>query len=370
MNKKFKIMISIIVPVILILLTVLISFIINKSKVYTVTFDTDGGTIIEPINVKNGKTIKTPTEPEKEGYEFVMWSLNGKEYDFNKPVKSNLSLKAEWKLINEEANTYRVVFDTDGGTLIESQLVEEGAKVLQPSNPEKVGYTFIGWQLDGSDYNFDSTVTKDITLKAIYEKNVTNKTNNGITNNVINNSNVSDKTTTAKSSNTNSSNSSNNVNGASSNNTGSSTAPAAAKKYTVSFNSNGGTNVSSQTVAEGSKATQPSNPIKEGYTFAGWTLNGNVFNFSNAINSNITLVAKWTQKTYVVRVTAIDAYSPDRVLSVYENGTKIAVSAIKYTDGYTLCSGSNTTVNKNDIEGETSLIVVLSGGTQVSASIS
>lgn len=65
----------------------------------------------------------------------------------------------------------------------------------------------------------------------------------------------------------------------------------------VTFNSNGGSAVASQTVVSGSTATQPSNPTKAGFTFAGWyTDTGltNAFAFTTAITANTVLYAKWT----------------------------------------------------------------------------
>jgi uncharacterized protein (TIGR02145 family)/uncharacterized repeat protein (TIGR02543 family) len=67
---------------------------------------------------------------------------------------------------------------------------------------------------------------------------------------------------------------------------------------TVTFNSNSGTSVSSQTIICGSKATQPTNPTYTGYRFDGWyTTSGfsSIFSFKTTpITSNITLYAKWT----------------------------------------------------------------------------
>ena len=63
--------------------------------------------------------------------------------------------------------------------------------------------------------------------------------------------------------------------------------------YTVTFNSNGGSSVASQTVNYNEKATQPSNPTREGYTFVGWQLNGNTYDFNIVVNGNITLTAVW-----------------------------------------------------------------------------
>lgn len=68
-------------------------------------------------------------------------------------------------------------------------------------------------------------------------------------------------------------------------------------KYTVTFNSNGGTAVSSQTVAYNAKAVKPRDPIKTGYSFGGWYKEKtfvNKFDFANTlITANITLYAKW-----------------------------------------------------------------------------
>ena len=63
--------------------------------------------------------------------------------------------------------------------------------------------------------------------------------------------------------------------------------------YTVTFNSNGGSSVASQTVNYNEKATQPNNPTREGYTFVGWQLNGNTYDFNIVVNGNITLTAVW-----------------------------------------------------------------------------
>ncbi|MBR2133645.1 MAG: InlB B-repeat-containing protein [Eubacterium sp.] len=64
---------------------------------------------------------------------------------------------------------------------------------------------------------------------------------------------------------------------------------------TITFNSNGGSNVPSQLIAPGSKATQPSKPTKAGYTFLGWYLGSAKFSFNTAVTQNITLIAHWVQ---------------------------------------------------------------------------
>jgi len=70
--------------------------------------------------------------------------------------------------------------------------------------------------------------------------------------------------------------------------------------YTVTFDSNGGSYVMPQTVATGQKAAKPADPVKNGYTFKGWTLNGFAYNFNTAVTGNITLVASWEENSNIM----------------------------------------------------------------------
>ena len=75
--------------------------------------------------------------------------------------------------------------------------------------------------------------------------------------------------------------------------------PTTPKEYTVTFNSNGGSAVSSQVVVEGNKVSKPTNPTKEGYTFGGWHLDAELkteYDFDKTITSDITIYAKWNKK--------------------------------------------------------------------------
>lgn len=68
--------------------------------------------------------------------------------------------------------------------------------------------------------------------------------------------------------------------------------------YTVTFNSNGGSEVASQTVEEGTTVTEPADPTKEDYTFGGWYKEDTLtteWDFTNdTVSGNTTLYAKWT----------------------------------------------------------------------------
>ena len=329
MSRKYLVAVG--AAVVFLVLLLLIFLRPKEAKVYTVEFDSNSAVAIEKIEVNEGETVKKPTDPVKEGYIFIGWECNGQAFDFSMPIKENIKLTAKWQEVKNDVETFTIQFNTNGGSTVQNQVIEKGSKVEKPVDPQKDGYEFKGWFVDNKEYDFDKDVTSDLTIEAKWEKEEETKPANSDKN----------KNSTTQT-----------------------------KKYTVTFNSNGGSSVASQTVSEGSKATQPTTPTRSGYTFKGWTLNGSSYNFNSSVTSNITLVATWTQKTYTIKVSSVDEYSPDRVLTVYENGTQISVSEIRYLDGDTLCSGSNTTVNKNDIAGENSFIVVLNGGTTVTASVS
>ncbi|HHT37929.1 MAG TPA: InlB B-repeat-containing protein, partial [Mollicutes bacterium] len=71
---------------------------------------------------------------------------------------------------HEAKESYLVSFDTDGGSPVNSQIVLDGEKVVEPAEPVKGGYEFVEWQLDGVAYDFDDEVTEAITLVAIWQK--------------------------------------------------------------------------------------------------------------------------------------------------------------------------------------------------------
>lgn len=67
--------------------------------------------------------------------------------------------------------TYDVIFDSKAGTSIQAQRVKKGEKATKPEDPILMGYTFLGWYLDDSLYDFETPITKDITLTGKWEEN-------------------------------------------------------------------------------------------------------------------------------------------------------------------------------------------------------
>jgi uncharacterized repeat protein (TIGR02543 family) len=66
---------------------------------------------------------------------------------------------------------YSVTYDSNGGKGVLGQNVVSGSVATKPENPTKTGYTFVEWQLDGVTYDFNTPVTKNIVLKAVWQKN-------------------------------------------------------------------------------------------------------------------------------------------------------------------------------------------------------
>ncbi len=94
-----------------------------------------------------------------------------------KAISNNNNFKnSDWSQVLtfklQETITYIVTFDTRGGNIIENQIIEEGQTVVEPTKPIKAGYAFVCWLLNGQEYNFNTSVTKDITLIASWKEEI------------------------------------------------------------------------------------------------------------------------------------------------------------------------------------------------------
>ena len=249
---------------------------------YTVTFNTNGGSDVSSIQVvKDGKAT-TPIAPTKDAdadntYSFVGWYKNEQcteAFDFvNETITGDITLYAKWAKIPKAK--YAVTFDTNGGSTVASQQVSDGGKASRPTvNPSKEAdaqytYSFENWYKDAAlteVFDFDTETISSATT--IYAK--WNTTTN---------------------------------------------------EYTVTFNTNGGSSVDSQSVAYGSKVNEPTEPTRDAdssnnYEFAGWYRDSALnyeFDFDNAtITSATTIYAKW-DATPIIHSATVD-YS-DHVIS-------------------------------------------------------
>ena len=215
-----------------------------KPVMHTVTFNSNGGTSIDPQTVQDGLTVRRPADPVKNDYVFDGWYLDNDQYDFNEPVTGDITLTAIYhRKPIPQPNTYTVRFDTGGGSKVDPQTIIEGKTVIRPADPSMDGYDFQGWLLDGKDYDWNTPITGDMTLTASWKKHEEPKP----------------------------------------------------VTHTVSFYTDGGNTVAQQTVNDGETVTVPDTPTKNGYTFSGWTLNGEPYDFNLPVTADITLKATWVE---------------------------------------------------------------------------
>lgn len=106
-------------------------------------------------------------------------------------------------------------------------------------------------------------------------------------------------------------------------------------KRNVTFDSQGGTAVSAQTVADGSTATEPATPTRVGYDFQGWFMDANctqAWSFDTPVVSTMTLYAKWTIKNYLVTLDYGMTNAPAGTMTV-DHGTVLNPESPVF-DGY------------------------------------
>lgn len=226
------------------------------TEVYTVSFETNGGSEVKSLSVDEGKTIAKPADPVKEGFTFAGWFSDASlesEWDFGTAVKKNITLYAKWVEKTVETSVFTVTFDADNGSENTVKSVNENETVAAPENPSKDGFVFAGWYKGSVQYNFESPVTENLTLKAKW---------------------ISES----------------------------------ARTFTVTFDF-GGDSKLSQIVEENGKVSEPEKPVKSGFTFEGWYLNAEKYDFSSPVTADIMLTAKWTQKEESKKFTV--TFDPD-----------------------------------------------------------
>ena len=133
-------------------------------------------------------------------------------------------------------NQYTITFVTDGGTAVAPITQDYGTAVTAPAAPTKVGYTFAGW-----DKAIPETIpAEDMTITAKWTVN----------------------------------------------------------QYTITFNTDGGSDVAPITQDYGTAVAAPAAPTKAGYSFAGWYKDGVAYTFTTMPAEDITLTAKWSTDSH------------------------------------------------------------------------
>ena len=244
---------------------------------YTITFYADGG-VVDTIETAGNETLVLPAAPNKDDHSFEGWFFDSGTWQneltettyADKPLTEDVGVYAYYKKTEdpdpEPPQKYTVQFDTDGGTAVGDMTVS--VIDISPVTTRE-GYTFDGWYTEAAfvkRVTFPYDVTKAQTLYAKWEKN----------------------------------------------------------KYTVQFDTDGGTAVGDMTV---SVIEQSPVTTREGYTFDGWYTEAAFVNrvtFPYDVTKAQTLYAKWTQN------------GPEEIVfSVDSNGVLTSVSGL---------TASNTTV--------------------------
>ena len=206
----------------------------------------------ETIEIKKGTKLDSPERLLRDNYLFEGWyadALLNNVYVFGTEVSENITLYAKWlELIPA---SYEIKFEVNGASLITKQNVEAGGLVSRPADPTKDGYRFINWYIDQAltrEYDFTSPVNNDLTLYAKWEK-------------------------------------------------------IEPTIYEVSFEVNGGNDITKQQIEAGSIVSRPADPTKDNYRFVNWYTDQNFTNqydFASPVNSSFILYAKWIKTINVV----------------------------------------------------------------------
>lgn len=146
-----------------------------EAIIYRVSFDSNGGSAIESINVTYDDIKENLPVPTFEGYKFEGWYTEregGSKKETIEKTLNDMTLYAHWTRIK-----YTISFDAnyEGGKVIEKE-EEYGNKYILPDEPSRKGYTFSGWWTDastGSEITSETTVdvTEDVTLYAHWTAN-------------------------------------------------------------------------------------------------------------------------------------------------------------------------------------------------------
>ena len=225
---------------------------------YTITFDTNGGSEIAPITQDYGTEITAPADPTRKGYTFKGWD---KEIPETMPAE-NITVKAQWGI-----NQYTITFDTNGGSEIVPITQDYGTEITAPDNPTRKGYTFKGWEKE-----IPKTMpAENITVKAQWEIN----------------------------------------------------------QYTITFDTNGGSEIAPITQDYGTEITAPDKPTRKGYTFKGW--DKEIPKTMPA--ENITVKAQWGINQYTI---TFDTNGGSEIAPITQDyGTKITAPDNPTRKGYT-----------------------------------
>ena len=362
MSKNQKIAIS--VAIIAVLLVVLIIFLMGQKTVYTVSFNSFGGNVISSQDIEEGKPAQEPQEPTRKGYKFLGWFIGDELFDFSKPIEGNITLIAKWEAISEPETTSKIYTITVKIDETTTTLKTNSEGILtEPEIPVKEGYKFLGWYIGDEKVDFSKPFDSNCVIEAKWEEEEVEE------NQTATNKPSTNKPTTKPTTKPNEP--------VEPEKPVEPETPVEPEKYTVSFKVDGKV-VETQEVEESKKlSVVPLAPNRTGYTFKGWYSDGKEVTADTTINKDITVEAQWDVYTFAVELINGDAYSPNRKIVTYKNGTAVSSKTIygeyagngEYTLGkWNTKLGSIKVVSNEQLNAASNFKVELSDGTKVFAS--
>ena len=305
---------------------------------YTITFDTDGGTEVAAITQDYASAVTAPADPTKTGYTFKGWD---KEIPATMPAE-NVTIKAQWQI-----NQYTITFDTDGGSEVAAITQDYASAVTAPAAPTKTGYTFKGW-----DKEIPATMpAENVTIKAQWQINqYTVKfvaDGEELKSETLDyNSAITAPADPVKEGHTFMGWDPSYVDGAKvPANDVTYTAVWKSNQYTITFDTDGGSEVAAITQDYATAVTAPADPTKTGYTFKGWDKEIP----ATMPDENVTIKAQWQINQYTVKFVADGAVVSETTL---DYGTAITAPKAPAKEGYTFTGWSpevDETVPANDV---------------------
>ena len=287
---------------------------------YTLTFNSNEGSLINPITQDYNTTVVEPSNPTREGYTFGGWYSDVNltaTHVFTFMPAENITLYAKW-----EINEYTLTFDSNEGTSINPIVQDYNTIIIEPLEPIRAGYTFIWWYTDTNltaDYTFTNMPSEDLILYAKWNLNyyqIVYELNDGINN--INNPNSYTIETEPillqdpeKEGNTflgwyeaedfSGSEITSIISGSVDHM--SLYTKWEINQYTLTFESNEGSLIDPIVQDYNTAVIEPSGSVRIGYTFSGWYKDINLtirYTFTNMPSEDLMLYAKWNINYYQI----------------------------------------------------------------------
>ncbi|OHE44660.1 MAG: hypothetical protein A3K26_05465 [Tenericutes bacterium RIFOXYA12_FULL_35_10] len=304
---------------------------IEDVEMFSLTYQTNGGTSISSETHPAGATITAPTDPTKEGYTFGGWYADEAlttVFTFATMPAANVTVYAKWVAVITEQT---ITFEENGGSAVANITQTIGSVVTAPIHPTKEGYTFGGWYTDATlvtAYTFTVMPSTALTLYAKWTVNnytISFEENGG---SVVND--ITQAFATTVTAPTEPTKEGNTFGGwytdvALTTAYTFTTMPSAnttlyakwtINNYTITFEENGGSVVTDITQAFGTAVVVPTNPTKEGMVFIGWYSDialTTAYTFATMPSANTTLYAKWDYETYTITYLSVEGINPQNV---------------------------------------------------------